>query len=113
MGESTVYQEAMTPEPTFTKYDNGKPMLSLVEKDFIFGVAEVLTFGAIKYEIDNWKQGNSDADIRRYKDALLRHTLAYTSGELIDPESGKSHAFHAACNLMFLNYLLETVGSAA
>lgn len=92
---------------TFKKFDIGKPMVSLVEKDFILGVAKVLTLGAEKYDIDNWKLGTSVEDIRRYKDALLRHTLAYTSGEENDPETGLSHAYHAACNLMFLDYIAK------
>ena len=92
-----------TSEPVFTKHDTGKPMVSLVESEFILGVAEVLTMGAKKYAVDNWKL-MTDEDIRRVKDSLLRHTLAYTSGELIDKESGLSHLYHAGCNLMFLDY---------
>lgn len=90
----------------FKKDDQGKPMVSLVEPDFIVGIAEVLTAGASTYGLDNWKHATKD-DIRRLKDSLLRHTLSYTSGVLVDSDSGKSHAYHAACNLMFLNYLLE------
>lgn len=90
----------------FTKHDNGKPMVSLVEPSFILGIAEVLTYGAKKYEIDNWKNA-TDSDIRRIKDSLLRHTFAYLSGNLLDDETGLSHAYHMACNTMFLNYLLE------
>jgi hypothetical protein len=90
----------------FTKHDIGKPMVSLIEPTFIIGVAEVMTYGAKKYDIDNWKTATTD-DIRRIKDSLLRHTLAYTSGELLDPETHLSHSYHATCNLMFLNYLLE------
>ena len=93
----------------FSKDDDGKAMVSLVETDFILGMAKVLTTGGKKYGFDNWKLGSSKEDIRRYKDALLRHTLAYTSGELTDPESGESHALHAACNLMFLDYLQTKV----
>ena len=88
----------------FMKNDSKKPMVSLVEPQFILGIADVLTFGAEKYAIDNWKKVD---DIRRYKDALLRHTLAYTGGELIDPETELSHAYHIGCNAMFLDYLLK------
>lgn len=90
----------------FIKEDANKPMISLIEPTFIIGIAEVMTFGAKKYGIENWKQATT-ADIRRIKDSLLRHTLAYTSGELLDPETSLSHSYHATCNLMFLNYLLE------
>ena len=94
------------PKNTFSKFDDGKPMVSLIETKFILGIAEILTEGASKYGIGNWKNATRD-DIPRLKDALLRHTLAYTSGELLDGDSHKSHAFHAACNLMFLDYLLN------
>lgn len=90
----------------FMKSDEDKPMISLIEPSFIIGIAEVMTYGAKKYGINNWKQATSK-DIRRIKDSLLRHTLAYTSGELLDPETHLSHSYHATCNLMFLNYLLE------
>jgi len=88
----------------FLKDDSKKPMVSLIQPEFILGMAKVMTIGAEKYSIDNWMLGNSQTDIRRYKDALLRHILAYTSGEKNDPETGLSHTYHAACNLMFLEY---------
>lgn len=88
-------------DEAFTKYDNHKIMPSLIEPEYIIGTAEVLTIGAVKYSKDNWKRCD---DIDRYKDALLRHTYAYLSGEKIDPETGKSHLYHMSCNLMFLDY---------
>jgi len=94
----------------FTKLDTDKPMVSLVEADFILGIADVLTFGAKKYAPNNWKQAKEE-DLTRIKDSLLRHTLAFTSGEEIDPESGLSHTYHAACNLMFLDYLTKKFNS--
>jgi hypothetical protein len=87
----------------FKKFDNGKPMVSLVEPKFILGVAEILTFGAEKYGPNNWKEAQPE-DIQRYKDALMRHLLSYLDGEEIDPESGKPHLWHIACNTMFLDY---------
>jgi len=59
----------------------------------------------VKTGIDNWKSAKT-VDIRRLKDSLLRHTLAYTGGEVLDPETGLSHAYHIGCNVMFLDYLL-------
>lgn len=91
----------------FTKFDKGKPMVSLVQPNFILGMAEVMTVGAKKYSINNWKLGSTPEDIRRYQDAVLRHTLAYIDGEHLDPETGLSHAYHAACNLMFLEYFKQ------
>lgn len=87
----------------FKKDDTGKVMASLVSPEYILGTAKVLTFGAKKYGVDNWKEA-TDADIQRYRDALLRHLYAYLSGELMDPESGIEHLYHVSCNVMFLDY---------
>lgn len=85
------------------KYDDGKLLVSLVQPEFIKGVAEVLTFGAAKYKPNSW-QTVPDAK-RRYEDALYRHWLAYLEGERLDSESGLEHLKHLACNAMFLLHL--------
>ena len=85
----------------FIKHDSNKIKVSLVEPDFVLGVAEVATFGANKYAKDNWKFCD---DLDRYKDATLRHLFAYLKGEKLDEETGLSHLYHAGCNLMFLDY---------
>lgn len=85
------------------KYDGGKPEYGLIPPLFLDDVAKVLTFGAHKYERDNWRYVD-DAE-RRYFDALQRHIWAHKRGETIDPESGFSHLAHAACCLMFLGEL--------
>ena len=82
------------------KNDQDKNRLDLVEPEFIEAVGEVLTFGAAKYEPNNWQKVD-DAE-NRYYAAALRHLLAYRKGEQIDEESGLSHLKHAATNLMFL-----------
>jgi len=88
----------------FNKDDMEKPMLSLIEPAFIEGVAKILTIGAKKYGLDNWKTIPIEEE-RRYKDALLRHINEYMKGNKLDNETHESHLYHAACNLMFLNYL--------
>ena len=82
------------------KYDQEKNRLDLVEPEFIESVGKVLTFGAQKYEPNNW-QGVEDAEDRYYA-AAMRHLMAYRRGEKVDPESGLSHLEHLACNVMFL-----------
>ena len=89
---------------SFMKYDTSKNRLELIEPKFIEGIGKILTFGAEKYEANNWKLGSSEEDISRYKGALLRHTMSYIDGEKIDPDSGNSHLYHIGCNLMFLDY---------
>ena len=82
------------------KHDEGKNRLDLIEPEFIEGVGEILTFGAEKYAPNSW-QNVEDAQ-NRYYGAAMRHLLAYRKGEKVDPESGKSHLYHVACNMMFL-----------
>ena len=82
------------------KFDGGKLEFGLLPPHALEVVVEVLTFGAQKYERDNW-QHVPDAK-RRYFDALQRHVWAWKKGEQIDPESGIHHLGHAMCCLMFL-----------
>lgn len=93
------YEENMKKE--FMKYDTDKPRVSLVDPMFILGTAEVLTFGAKKYEVNNWKK-LPYKELWRVQDSLLRHTMSYLDGEYIDEESGLEHLKHIACNVMFL-----------
>ena len=81
------------------KFDKGKPMVDLVDPKFIIEIAEILTHGACKYGLENWKNRLA---VRRIYAALQRHLLAWHSGELIDGETNKSHLAHAGCCLMFL-----------
>lgn len=82
------------------KHDEDKNRLDLIEPEFIEGVGEVLTFGAKKYAPNSWQ--NVEDGINRYYGAAMRHLLAWRRGEKIDPDSGKSHLYHVACNMMFL-----------
>lgn len=81
------------------KFDQGKPMVSLIPSAPLIEVARVLTFGAKKYDSHNWRAG---INYSRLYDASLRHTLASKEGEDLDPESGLNHLAHGICGLMFL-----------
>lgn len=87
------------------KNDTGKNRLDLIEPEFIEKVGEVLTFGANKYEPNNW-QGVEDAEDRYYA-AAMRHLLAWRKGEKVDEESGINHLAHVATNMMFLLHFEE------
>lgn len=76
-----------------------KPRLDLVPWASIEEIAEVLTFGARKYEDNNWARG---ARWGRYFAALCRHIFAWWRGEDKDSETGLSHLAHAGCCLIFL-----------
>ena len=82
------------------KFDGGKLEYGLLPPLALKSVVDVLTFGAQKYERDNWKHVPDSK--RRYFDAAQRHMWAWKEGEVDDPESGRHHLAHALCCLMFL-----------
>lgn len=81
------------------KMDGGKPRVDLIAPEMIFGVSEILTFGAAKYSERNWETGMSWG---RCFGAGMRHLWAWWAGEKNDRETGKPHLWHAACCIMFL-----------
>ena len=88
-----------TPDQT-AKRDVGKLQITLVPTQIIRDIAEVRMYGNKKYgSADNWKR----VEPVRYRDALMRHLLAYIDDpESVDAESGLPHLWHAACNMAFL-----------
>ena len=85
----------------FIKADEGKLQWSLMPFEQLEDVVRVLMNGAKKYSKDNWKKCD---DVTRYKDALMRHVVAYCKGEALDPEDNLSHLAHAICNCLFLQW---------
>jgi hypothetical protein len=84
------------------KYDTGKLRWDLLPLEEIEKIVEVLSDGAEKYDDNNWKELDNPKE--RYFAALMRHLVAYRKGEILDPESGRTHLAHAATNLIFLMY---------
>ena len=89
------------------KFDGDKCRLDLIEPAFTEGVGNVLTFGAKKYKAESWKTVKDG--LRRYLTAAERHILAIKKGELIDSESGLPHAYHAATDLMMVQWFIDSV----
>tara|TARA_B110000858_G_scaffold190801_1_gene239247 strand:+ start:260 stop:691 length:432 start_codon:yes stop_codon:yes gene_type:complete len=81
------------------KFDSEKPKMYLLPPKATVEVAKVLTFGAAKYDEDNWRK-LEDAQ-KRYSGGALRHIFSHLDGELDDPETNCSHLAHAICCLMF------------
>lgn len=81
------------------KDDTDKNRMELIPPELLVAVADVLTFGAKKYEDRNWEKGMSWS---RVFGALMRHMWAWWSGEGLDKETGKSHLWHAGCCIAFL-----------
>ena len=84
------------------KADNGKPQLTLVPRRILFDIAYIRMYGHKKYPDggkDNWKK----VEIERYRDAMMRHMMAYLDDPGgVDEESGYPHLWHLACNVAFL-----------
>ncbi len=81
------------------KFDSEKPMLYLLPPRSINEVGKVLTYGAQKYDPENWRK--VDDLQNRYTSAALRHIFAHMEGEEDDRETGLSHLAHAMCCLLF------------
>lgn len=82
------------------KFDSEKDRWDLLPFTATKKVVKVLTFGARKYEPDNWRIVPDWR--RRYLAAAMRHLVAYQEGEDLDTESGMPHLAHAACCVLFM-----------
>jgi hypothetical protein len=81
------------------KDDSSKIRYDLLPPELLEGVATILTFGAAKYAPRNWEQGIAWG---RVFGALMRHMWSWWRGENVDPETQKSHLWHAGCCIAFL-----------
>lgn len=86
------------------RFNEGKPKWSLVDFEALEPMAQVLAFGAQKYDAHNWRNGLKVTEVC---ESLLRHVFAILNGEDVDPESGLPHVGHAQCNAMFLSRMLS------
>lgn len=90
------------------KYDNEKVMADLLPPDVLIEIAKVYTFGAKKYEKNNWAKGGNYGRIIA---SLKRHLMLFEAGEDLDEESGMSHVAHINCCAQFLlAWVLRNVG---
>ena len=89
--------------------DNGKPPIHLIPPDVILRLARVYQYGARKYAPRNWEKG---MDWSRVYRAAIAHLFDWWMRTGPDPETGKSHLWHAGCCIMFLVcYELRMVGT--
>lgn len=95
---ASEYEKSERASNVGMKFDEGKAPMDLLDYSALEQIAQVLAFGARKYEAHNWRKGIS---VSRNLAAALRHIMKYTAGEKIDPESGLSHLAHAGCCVMF------------
>lgn len=86
------------------KFDDGKLRYNLIDGPALAWLAGILTYGAAKYEAENWRKV-ADAN-ERYYSALMRHVELWRAGEADDEESGMPHlsgAFFSVMCLLALN----------
>jgi hypothetical protein len=81
------------------KYDACKPDFSLISPVALTYLAQVLTFGAKKYDAHNWRKGIPESKIIA---ASYRHLVAMAAGITTDAETGLPHAAHLMCECMFI-----------
>lgn len=84
----------------------GKLRYDLVPPEWIEAMAEVMSYGAQKYDDNNWRSGVAS----NYEAALMRHFQAWRMGEDIDPESHLPHLAHALANIGILITLTAKEG---
>ena len=90
------------------KDDADKVRMELIPPELMIAVGDILTSGAKKYDDRNWEKGMKWS---RVYGALLRHLIAWWGGEKKDPETGRSHLWHAGCCITFLiAYEMRGVG---
>ncbi len=83
--------------------------LGAIDPVALLVLAEVAGYGSIKYARMNYMRGY---DWSLSFDAMLRHLLAFWSGEDIDPESGLPHLGHACWHtLALLSFMRRGLGT--
>ena len=83
-----------------TKHDSDKVRTDLLPPAVLLEVAEVMTFGAKKYDDYNYL----GLQRSRLYGAALRHLWAWYLGEEEDAETGVSHLAHAMCCVVMLRH---------
>lgn len=75
--------------------DEGKPLFTLLPRDFLRRWAMHMTKAMPKYGRDNWTLANSPEELQRFKDSAFRHFMAWLDGE-IDEDHACGVAFNIA-----------------
>lgn len=89
------------------KADGGKLRFDLIPASAELALAEVLTFGAAKYDDENWRKG---FPWKRVYAAARRHMNSWINPREsdYDSETNLNHLKHAFCCLAFLIEYLES-----
>lgn len=91
--------EVRKTSPTGGQKGSKPEQYSMIPVAALSEVARVYSYGAEKYDRNNWRKGYS---WHLSYDALQRHVNRFWAGEDFDPESGLHHLAHAAFHLFTL-----------
>jgi hypothetical protein len=86
------------------KYDGEKPDLTHVPIEAMWAMGEAFTYGAKKYEADNFREGLA---VRRQIAAAIRHIYQFLDEGDIDKESGCKHLGSALASLAMACYTVK------
>lgn len=91
--------------------NEGKPMFSLLNVEFVEAMAKHLTAIKDKYPdlngVPSWQRKPHDLK-KDVLDSAMRHMMQIYKGEMVDEETGTFHAIASAVNLMFYYYHKHT-----
>jgi pterin-4a-carbinolamine dehydratase len=86
------------------KYDGAKPDMTHVPIEAMWAMGEAFTYGAKKYEADNFREGLA---VRRQIAAALRHIYQFLDEGDTDKESGCKHLGSAMASIAMACYTVE------
>lgn len=96
------YNENIENSDTAVKFDQNKPRTDLIPPEAILGLADLYAMGARKYADRNWEKGMS---YTRLLGALVRHAMAYLSGENYATDDKQHHMLSVAwCALAIFTF---------
>jgi hypothetical protein len=87
------------------RHNVGKTQVREVDPKFIMGLGEVLTASRERYEEGNWMK---ETKFSTPYESCMRHLMKFWGGDELDSDTNKHHLLHAATNLMFLYYHLDS-----
>ena len=84
----------------------GKPNYYLIDRAFLKRWAALMTRGADKYGVDNWRHANSEKELERFKASALRHMMQW-----LDGDTEEDHAAAVAFNIAAACYVEDKLNA--
>lgn len=81
-----------------------KPDFTLLDLPFLTRLADHMTKGAKKYGRNNWRKGNTNAELEGFEQSAFRHLVQWLNGE-----KDEDHAAAVVANIMMHEGILPKV----